>query len=96
MILHGDPMIRMSYSGGKTDYAILEGIKAEGFNGQELTSDIDSFQLSIPIANLGLTSADEISLQVIREEPFYQEFIIKKYTEWISLTLLFSAFPLQL
>jgi Peptidase family C25 len=79
MSLFGDPNIRLNYSGGKPNYSILNGISAKGFNGQEITSDVDSFFLEIPVANLGLTSEQTINLLVTREEPVYQIIGPKKY-----------------
>ncbi len=79
MIIHGDPNIRLNYSGGKTDYAILDGIEAKAFNTTSISSEQDSFLLSIPVANLGITSDANFSLQVIRDQPFYTEFPIQTY-----------------
>ncbi len=93
MILHGDPNIRISYSGGKTDYAILHGISASGFNGEEISSDIDSFSLQIPIANLGLATDDPIRVKVIREEPFFEEFPIRSYPGTYFLDTLDFTIP---
>ena len=79
MILHGDPNIRLSYTGGRTDYAIYDGIEARAFNTTEITSELDSFFLRIPVANLGITSDKQITVKVTRLEPVIQEIPARKF-----------------
>ncbi len=79
MYLQGDPVVRLNYSGGRPDYAIEEGIKAQGINGTNISSESDSFYLYIPVANLGLTSSESFRLKIDRLEPFVQDLGSKDY-----------------
>ncbi|QNL20699.1 T9SS type A sorting domain-containing protein [Hyphobacterium sp. CCMP332] len=70
MTLQGDPALRISGGLGQADYAIDQsGIIARSFDGTAITTNTDSFQLLIPLENLGRFSDEFVGILVERQSP---------------------------
>ncbi|EON75368.1 hypothetical protein ADIS_4072 [Lunatimonas lonarensis] len=69
MIMLGDPAARI-FPANKADYSLnAEEVWLEGFNGDPLSSLLDSVKLSVVVRNLGIVNLDSIEINVSRQLP---------------------------
>lgn len=69
MIMLGDPAARI-FPASRADYALnAEEVWLDGFNGDPLSSLLDSVRLSFVVRNLGIVDLDSIEINVARQLP---------------------------
>ncbi len=69
MALQGDPAVKL-FPNPKPDFVLSAGsIFVKTFNNEEFTALVDSFQIGIPITNLGISINNKIPIYITRRLP---------------------------